>query len=231
MAFEPTIKWGDATLNEEFQSVVVLSLHLSDEATPMEASIRALETYELDEEAWEQLMDDEQEPQIAFLCKTTTASELAQQEAAKKRERTFEEMIPEEYRCHRKIFDEEASHCFPPSRPWCNVYHGRLPDLGFVGCGDPIRFEPEVVGRCIWVLSWVWNETSVQCNVSVYVFELQYPYKRVFDRYNGCPRGVVENVDVAVGSSYTFIIVEVKLVTDSADRDVCIVQTYGASST
>ncbi|KAH8998380.1 hypothetical protein EDB83DRAFT_2534102 [Lactarius deliciosus] len=58
-AFEPSIKWGDATLNEEFQPVVVSSLHLSDEATPMEASIRALEMYELDEEAWEQLIDDE----------------------------------------------------------------------------------------------------------------------------------------------------------------------------
>jgi len=117
-AFEPVIRWGEATLNEEHQPVVISSLHLSDEATPMEASIRALETYELDEEAWEQLMDEEQEPQITFLRKTTTASELAQREAATKQERTFEEMIPEEYRRHRKIFDEEASHRFPPSRIW-----------------------------------------------------------------------------------------------------------------
>src|ERR1700754_4272921 len=84
----------------------------------MEASIRALETYELDEEAWEQLMDDEAEPQIAFLRKTTTASELAQREAATRKERTFEEMIPEEYRRHHQVFSEEASRRFPPSRPW-----------------------------------------------------------------------------------------------------------------
>ena len=66
-AFEPKIRWGDATLDEEWQPVVITSLHLSDEATPMEASIRALETYELDEEAWEQLMDEEQEPHITWL--------------------------------------------------------------------------------------------------------------------------------------------------------------------
>ena len=66
-AFEPKIRWGDATLDEEWQPVVITSLHLSDEATPMEASIRALETYELDEKAWEQLIDKEQEPHITLL--------------------------------------------------------------------------------------------------------------------------------------------------------------------
>ncbi|KAH8993546.1 hypothetical protein EDB86DRAFT_3078578 [Lactarius hatsudake] len=45
-----------------------------------------------------------------------------------------------------------------PAPPACNVYHGRLPDLGFVGCGDPIRLEPEAIGRGVVILSWVWDK-------------------------------------------------------------------------
>ncbi|KAH8999858.1 hypothetical protein EDB86DRAFT_3242551 [Lactarius hatsudake] len=73
----------------------------------------------------------------------------------------------------------------------CNVYHGRLPDLGLVGCGDPICLIPEAIGR------------------------------GVFNGYKGCPRGMIEDVDVAVGSPYALVVVEIGLVTDSADR-ICV---------
>ncbi len=82
----------------------------------IESAIRALETYELDEEAWEQLLDEEEEPYIA-LRKTTMASELAQK-AMDHTKKTFEQMVPTQYHRHRKVFSEEASHRFPLKRTW-----------------------------------------------------------------------------------------------------------------
>jgi len=60
----------------------------------------------LDEEAWEQLMDDEDEPQVS-LQKTMTVSELAQK-AMDKTEKTFKQMVPTQYHQHQKVFSEEA---------------------------------------------------------------------------------------------------------------------------
>jgi len=54
--------------------VVITTINTHEET--IESAIRALETYELDEDAWEQLMEEE-EPHIA-IRKTTMASELAQ---------------------------------------------------------------------------------------------------------------------------------------------------------
>ncbi len=72
--FEPKIQWREATLEEEYQLVVITTINTYE--IMMELAIWALKTYELDKEAWEQLMNNE-EPFIA-LQKTTTASELAQ---------------------------------------------------------------------------------------------------------------------------------------------------------
>ena len=100
-------------MEEEYQPVVITTINTHKPM--MESAIRALETYGLDEEAWEQLVYEE-EPYIA-ICKTTTASKLAQR-AMDHTEKTFEQMIPTLYQQHRKIFSEEASHRFPPKRPW-----------------------------------------------------------------------------------------------------------------
>src|SRR6266704_2679887 len=91
-AFEPKIQWKEATLEEEYQPVVITTINTHKPT--MESAIRALETYGLDEEAWEQLMSDE-EPYIA-IRKTTMASELAQK-AMDHTEKTFEQMIPIQY--------------------------------------------------------------------------------------------------------------------------------------
>ena len=45
------------------------------------------------------------------------ASKLAQL-AADKTKRTYEEMVPEEYRKYQKVFSEVMSHRFPPQRTW-----------------------------------------------------------------------------------------------------------------
>ena len=51
------------------------------------------------------------------IAKTTVASRLAQ-DAADKRKRTWQEIVPERYHRHVKVFSEEASERFPDRRPW-----------------------------------------------------------------------------------------------------------------
>jgi len=89
-AFEPKIQWSDTTLEEEYQPVVITTINTHEET--IESAIQALETYNLDEEAWEQLMNEEEEPYIA-LQKTMTASELVQK-AMDHTKKTFEQMVP-----------------------------------------------------------------------------------------------------------------------------------------
>ncbi len=112
-AFEPKIRWREATLEEEYQPVIITTINTHEPT--IELAIWALETYGLDEEAWEQLVNKE-EPYIA-IRKTTTASELAQK-AMDHTTKTFEQMVAAPYHRHRKVFNEEASHRFPPKRPW-----------------------------------------------------------------------------------------------------------------
>ncbi len=109
-AFEPIIHWREATLDKKCQPVVILSIK------PEEAQIA---TTILMEEEWEEVVQKEEEP-YAMLHKTTTASKLAQK-AMDKTERTFEQMVPEEYRRHARTFNEKESHRFPPAQPWDHV--------------------------------------------------------------------------------------------------------------
>jgi len=63
-AFKPKIWWREATLEEEYQPVVISTINIHQET--IESAIWALETYKLDEEAWEQLLDEENEPFVAI---------------------------------------------------------------------------------------------------------------------------------------------------------------------
>jgi len=92
-AFEPKIRWREATLEEEYQLVIITTINTHEET--IELAIQALETYKLDKEAWEQLMNEEEEHYIA-LQKTTTTSELVQK-AMDHTKRTFEQMVPSQY--------------------------------------------------------------------------------------------------------------------------------------
>ena len=114
-AFEPIIHWKDATLDKKCQPVVISSIQ------PEETRLATTTT----EEEWEEINDEEEKP-YAILRKTTTASELAQK-AMDKTKRTFEEMVPEEYRRHARTFNEKESHRFPPPRPWDHAIE-LLPD-------------------------------------------------------------------------------------------------------
>ncbi len=63
-AFEPKIQWREAILEEEYQPVVITTINTHEET--IESAIWTLETYELDKNAWEQLMNEEEEPYIAL---------------------------------------------------------------------------------------------------------------------------------------------------------------------
>jgi|SRR6266702_4385040 len=86
-AFEPIIHWRDATLDKTCQPVVISSINPETQISTM-----------VTEEEWEELNVEEEGP-YAILRKTTTALELAQK-AMDKTKRTFEQMVPEEYRQH-----------------------------------------------------------------------------------------------------------------------------------
>jgi len=72
------------------------------------------------EEEWEEMNRTEEEPYI-MLQKTTTASELAQK-AMDKTLKTFEQMVPEEYQRHARMFNEQESHRFPLERTWDHAF-------------------------------------------------------------------------------------------------------------
>jgi hypothetical protein len=53
-----------------------------------------------------------------WLWKATTATQLAGEEAAKKKKRTWDEIVPKRYHCYGRVFQEEASERFPAPRKW-----------------------------------------------------------------------------------------------------------------
>jgi len=64
--------------------------------------VRSIPGWEVGDEVWLQTRT----------AKTTVASQLAQ-DAADKRKCTWQEIVPERYHCHAKVFSEEASEQFP----------------------------------------------------------------------------------------------------------------------
>jgi len=75
------------------------------ETTPV--WVRSIPGWEEGDEVWLQTK----------IAKTTVASQLAQ-DAADKKKHTWQEIIPERYHCHGKVFSEEASEQFPACQPW-----------------------------------------------------------------------------------------------------------------
>src|SRR6266702_1701412 len=134
-AFKPEIHWKDATLDKQYQPVVISSINpgetrvssaiTEDEWAMMNEdpeevpylAIRRIHSCTQEPERVGQEVSSEMESKEMTLRRTTVASELAQL-AMDKRKRTYEEMVPEEYRKYQKIFNKEQSHRFPPKQPW-----------------------------------------------------------------------------------------------------------------
>src|SRR6266702_3035642 len=135
-AFEPKIHWKDATLDKQYQPVIISSINpgetqvlsaiTEDEWVMMNEdpeevpylAIRRIRSCAREPEEVGQEASSEMESKKVTLRRTTVASELAQLAEQSKKKRTYEEMVPEEYRKYQKIFNEEQSHRFPPKRPW-----------------------------------------------------------------------------------------------------------------
>ncbi len=135
-AFEPIIHWKDATLDKQYQPIIISSINpgetqvssaiTEDEWATMNEdpeevpylAIRRIRSCAREPEEVGQEASSEMESKKVTLRRTTVASELAQLAEQNKRKRTYEEMVPEEYRKYQKIFNEEQSHRFPPKRPW-----------------------------------------------------------------------------------------------------------------
>jgi Reverse transcriptase (RNA-dependent DNA polymerase) len=88
-AANPSINWTDGTMDQD-------------------VTLSALEE-------WEELPENMLfHPQIA---KVTMAQQLAEQ-ATNQKVRTWQEIVPEKYHRHGKVFSEQASERFPGPRPW-----------------------------------------------------------------------------------------------------------------
>jgi len=75
------------------------------ESTP--TWVRSIPGWEKGDEIWLQ----------TCVAKTTVAQQLAEA-ATDKKKRTWQELVPERYHRHGKVFSEKASERFPDQRPW-----------------------------------------------------------------------------------------------------------------
>ena len=54
-----------------------------------------------------------------WMCASYTYSQKIAEEVISQREvKSFEEMVPAEYRCHARVFSETESHRLPEHKPW-----------------------------------------------------------------------------------------------------------------
>jgi hypothetical protein len=69
-----------------------------------------------------------------WLWKATMATQLAAEEAAKKKKRTWDEIVPKCYHHYGCIFQEEASKCFPAPQKWDHAIDLKLDALTSIDC-------------------------------------------------------------------------------------------------
>lgn len=123
--FKPKFHWQDATLDREYQPVIISTIGQNIEDPRVCATMT--------EEEWEDVLRMDDDEPYALIQRTTTASELAQR-VADKTVWTFEEMVPEEYHQHCKVFSEEQAQQFPARSMW-NHAIDLLPDtLAAIDC-------------------------------------------------------------------------------------------------
>ena len=104
--FEPKFGWADGTIDTEYLPVIVKSLNWETRLTKTTISRATVEPISNQEKT--QIVEELEEE--CFTISTRLAQEAHQYQQEVK--------IPEEYQRHSKVFSEEESHHFPPSRPW-----------------------------------------------------------------------------------------------------------------
>ena len=104
--FEPKFSWADGTIKVEHLPVIVKSLNWETRLT--KTTIARVEVEPMTVQQKMQVVEDLEEE--CFTISTRLAQEAHQYQKEVK--------VPEEYQRHFKVFSEEESHQFPPSRPW-----------------------------------------------------------------------------------------------------------------
>ena len=104
--FEPKFRWADGTIDTEYLPVIVKLLNWETRLTKTTIS-RAI-TDAISNQEKVQIVEELEEE--CFTISTRLAQEARQYQQEVK--------VPEEYQRHAKVFSEEESHRFPPSRPW-----------------------------------------------------------------------------------------------------------------
>jgi hypothetical protein len=69
-----------------------------------------------------------------WLWKATTATQLAAEEAAKKKKQTWDEIVPKCYHRYGRVFQEEASERFPAPRKWDHAIDLKLDAPSSIDC-------------------------------------------------------------------------------------------------
>jgi Reverse transcriptase (RNA-dependent DNA polymerase) len=69
-----------------------------------------------------------------WLHKAMTATQLAAEEAAKKKKRTWDEIVPKRYHRYGRVFQEEASERFPAPRKWDHAIDLKLDAPTSINC-------------------------------------------------------------------------------------------------
>jgi len=112
-ASNPDVDWR----NDRIDGFTTISIAKANNWRPILKGTRQVETTPI----WVRSIPGWEEGDEVWLqtriAKTTVASQLAQ-DAADKKKCTWQEIVPERYHCHGKVFSEEASERFPAQQPW-----------------------------------------------------------------------------------------------------------------
>ena len=104
--FEPKFGWADGTIDTEYLLVIVKSLNWETRLTKTTISRGTVEP--ISNQGKMQIVEELEEE--CFTISTRLAQEARQYQQEVK--------VPKEYQRHSKVYSEEESHRFPPSRPW-----------------------------------------------------------------------------------------------------------------
>jgi hypothetical protein len=115
-AFEPQFQWKDAVIDTKYLLIVIRSLDWKS------LRIKPIISYSdasLNRIATEPLSDVEKDLIVQELTNQGHRSTNISTQLAQNVQQYVKEVpVPPEYQRHKKVFSEEESHRFPPSRPW-----------------------------------------------------------------------------------------------------------------
>jgi hypothetical protein len=114
--FEPHFKWKDAVIDIKYLPIVIRSLDWR--SLRIKPIISSLDT-SLNRIATKPLSDMEKDQIVQELTdQGHRSANISTQLAQNVQQYVKEVPVPLEYQHHKKVFSEEESHRFPPSRPW-----------------------------------------------------------------------------------------------------------------